>query len=738
MGFQKATMNEGRQPGDSVAIIENGEVRVGGQNSAKRELMLLLVALDHLLERAVQIAQSIWGSDTTPERFRGLYINQTEVNRLLRQMPGEPLGSTGGLCWPATDECTRVNALQQMFSLSPFEMAIVIIALAPEIDLRYERLYAYLQDDVTRKRPTVDLILNLLCSTSGEKIRNRAFFAADAPLRHHRLLRVFADSGVTDPPLLSHCVKLDEQIIRFLLGHDGLDERLARFCSLAPGCQSLDGLPLQPEVKHALTRVLQAAGEKRGQLILHFQCASKLLMRRTAEAATAQALKSMLLVADLSRHSESGIAVDELLFLIFRDANLHGAIPYLESADQLDQGVLSRAIPDSPGIILLGTTRELSLPSEKHLVITVELPALNLEQQRKCWQQALTNRGVTVDRGTLDSLASRMRLSPEQIVEAVALSCSQSRWRIEQAAARLDTTCQPAVSPDELYAAARIQASPELAAIARKLQPKYSWADLVLPEAILTQLHEICERIVHREHVFQQWGFDRKLSLGKGTTVLFAGPSGSGKTMAAEVIANEVRLDLYKIDLAGVVSKYIGETEKNLDRIFTAAQGANAILFFDEADALFGKRSEVRDSHDRYANIEISYLLQKMEAYEGAAILASNLRHHLDESFIRRLAFTVLFPFPDEKDRRRIWQGIWPQATPLTDDINVDYLARRFKLSGGNIKNIALAGAFLAAENGGRVGMSHLLRAIEREYQKMGKEMHSEELLSEAAQEVAR
>jgi SpoVK/Ycf46/Vps4 family AAA+-type ATPase len=216
-------------------------------------------------------------------------------------------------------------------------------------------------------------------------------------------------------------------------------------------------------------------------------------------------------------------------------------------------------------------------------------------------------------------------------------------------------------------------------------------------------------------------GFGAKLSTGKGVNALFAGPSGTGKTMAAGILANELGLDLYKIDLSQVVSKYIGETEKNLDAIFTGAENSNIILFFDEADALFGKRSEVRDSHDRYANIEISYLLQKMEDYEGVAILATNLRQNLDEAFVRRLAFSIHFPFPDEADRRRIWDGIWPDGISLAKDVDLDLLARQFKLSGGNIKNIALAAAFLAAADGGIVNMSHLLHATRREFQKLGK-----------------
>src|SRR5262249_3197738 len=234
--------------------------------------------------------------------------------------------------------------------------------------------------------------------------------------------------------------------------------------------------------------------------------------------------------------------------------------------------------------------------------------------------------------------------------------------------------------------------------------------------------------VKYRDRVYGEWGFDRKLSLGKGLSVLFAGPSGTGKTMSAEIIAGELGLDLYKIDLSTVVSKYIGETEKNLSRIFTEAETSNSILFFDEADALFGKRSEVKDSHDRYANIETGYLLQRMEEYEGVVILATNFRKNMDEAFVRRLHFTVEFPFPNASDRRRIWEGIWPTDTPRDPSLDVDFMAQRFELTGGNIRNIALAAAFLAADNSGSVDMTHLLRTTRREYQKMGKVITETEL----------
>jgi SpoVK/Ycf46/Vps4 family AAA+-type ATPase len=254
------------------------------------------------------------------------------------------------------------------------------------------------------------------------------------------------------------------------------------------------------------------------------------------------------------------------------------------------------------------------------------------------------------------------------------------------------------------------------------------WADLVLPDDSLQQLREICQRVAGRETVLDHWGFSQRVSYGSGVNALFSGPSGTGKTMAAEVMAHELGVDLFRVDLAGIVSKYIGETEKNLDRVFTAAEDANGIIFFDEADALFGKRSEVHDSHDRYANIEVSYLLQKMEQFSGIAILATNLRANLDVAFIRRLAFVVHFPVPDQVSRERIWRSVWPESAPLDPGIDFTALAALFPLAGGNIRNIALAAAFSAAHRGSVVHMHDMVAAARREYQKLGKTLTSADL----------
>ena len=312
----------------------------------------------------------------------------------------------------------------------------------------------------------------------------------------------------------------------------------------------------------------------------------------------------------------------------------------------------------------------------------------------------------------LGALATKFRFTAGQISDAAATARNLARWRDPEAGQ---------LTLDDLHVACRLQSNRKLGTLARKITPFYAWDDIVLPADRLQQLREICNQVKHRSQVYDAWGFDRKLSMGKGLNVLFSGPSGTGKTMAAEIMAGELGLDLYKIDLSTVVSKYIGETEKNLARIFEEAETSNAILFFDEADALFGRRSEVRDSHDRYANIEISYLLQRMEEYDGMAILATNLHKNMDEAFVRRMHFTVEFPFPDAANRLRIWEKIWPAETPRNPNLDPAFMARRFELAGGSIRNIALAAAFLAADDGQVVDIGHVIRATQREYQKMGK-----------------
>jgi SpoVK/Ycf46/Vps4 family AAA+-type ATPase len=342
----------------------------------------------------------------------------------------------------------------------------------------------------------------------------------------------------------------------------------------------------------------------------------------------------------------------------------------------------------------------------------VEVPRPEFAERVRLWTAALNGDGSRDPSLDAEALANKFRFTGGEIAEAAATARNLARSR---------GPTDGALTMADLYAACRMHSNPRLAALARKVTPRYAWDDIVLPPDRVQQLREITNYVKYRARVYGDWGFDRKLAMGKGLNALFAGPSGTGKTMAAEIIAGELALDLFKVDLSTVVSKYIGETEKNLSRIFTEAETSNSILFFDEADSMFGRRSEVRDSHDRYANLEISYLLQRMEEYEGVVILATNFRKNMDDAFVRRLHFAVDFPFPGERERLRIWQRVWPERTPRAPDLDLEQVARRVEVAGGSIRNIALAAAFLAADEEGVVGMGHLLRATRREYQKMGK-----------------
>jgi SpoVK/Ycf46/Vps4 family AAA+-type ATPase len=307
----------------------------------------------------------------------------------------------------------------------------------------------------------------------------------------------------------------------------------------------------------------------------------------------------------------------------------------------------------------------------------------------------------------------RFRLTPADIRAAVDSA-------VREVAARGD---DGGVALDDLARAARRQSRHRLGDLATAVEPRAGWEDLVLPPDRVAQVHEICTQVRRQHEVFDEWGFGARMSRARGVSALFSGPPGTGKTLATEVIAGELGLDLYKVDLSGVVSKYIGETEKNLERIFAEAEAGNSILFFDEADALFGKRTKVSDAHDRYANIETSYLLQRMEAYDGVVVLATNLRENMDEAFTRRIRFIVDFPFPDAESRRRIWARHVPGEAPVDPELDLDYLAGELKIAGGSIRNIVLAAAFLAAGDGGRMGMRHVAHAARREFAKTGKQL---------------
>ncbi|MBW4508236.1 MAG: ATP-binding protein [Scytonematopsis contorta HA4267-MV1] len=696
------------------------------------DLLPLITRLDHLLEKALAIAEVIYGQQAADDPHRGMYINSQEAEKLLQQEPATPIFQLDTEPAPNIIQPDSPLAwLQKSFELSAFDIDILAIALAPELDRRYERLYAYLQDDVRLKHPTVDLALNLLCSTATDKLAHRANFATNAPLIRHNILHLAGLNHPEKSTLLASTLQLDEQIIRFLLGQPGLDARLVPFCQLLQSPLPADILPLDIETKQDLLATITNYWRQSQPLNLYFHGEDQTSKLQGAATLAAE-IKAPLLTVDFTKIIDAKANFELTLKLIFREAWLQNTLLYFDGFDILqhqEQAIsyqyLIQALKEARGITILAGTQPWTPPGKGAIgIVNIPFTIPDFEQRRTFWQNHLATANIQLNLTDLDTLADRFRLTPDQIADAVATASNIAHFHSAQSTKQ--ESAQPTIN--DLFAAARTQSGHELAALARKIEPKYTWDDIILPEDQVAQLREICNQAKYRHFVQVEWGFAQKSSLGKGLNVLFSGVPGTGKTMAAEVIASDLQLDLYKIDLSQIVSKYIGETEKNLNRVFTGAANSNAILLFDEADSLFSKRSEVKDARDRYANIEIAYLLQKMEEYEGVAILTTNLQQSMDEAFVRRLHFIIQFFLPNENHRRHIWEKVFPTQAPYSPDIDFNFLARQFSISGADIRNIASSAAYLAANNGQVITMTHLVRAIRRQYQKIGKILMPEEL----------
>jgi len=717
--------------------------------SATEQLSEMLGWLRRLLAWQVEVTRQTYGTLANDE-YRGLYIPDAEAEILgseSAQLSDALVARRAVLEAERThiDARTDVSArdgatfplrrVAELFALTPLDSDVLLLALAPEIDLRFERLYAYIQDDVTKRRPSVDLALRLLCKPGDTRIGSRARFAPDAPLIRHRLIRLFED-GQRQPPLLGRFIKLDDRLVSELLGErmespPAIDALIAHAVTLDRPRRSFNTLALAGDV---VSRLTQISADHPRRLVLGLQGAYGSGRRAIAEALSAAAGLPLLTVnLEWLVHGDAAgvegplppVGAREAIGRVVREATLRDAAVLWQGVDRVlsneDTATWREALLhaldefDGRSFLVLDNRWEAHSLLRRASYLLIELGPLSFAEREQVWRARLNGDGPDVS--TLQAIASTFRLTGGQIRDAAAMAKSVARWRAAGAGAVVD----PRVQRNDLYAACRAQSSGKLTSLAHKISATYGWDDIVLPRDHVEQLREICVQVRHRRTVLEEWGFDRHLSMGKGVNVLFAGQSGTGKTMAAEIVASDLGLELFKVDLSTMVSKYIGETEKNLDKVFSAAREANAILFFDEADALFGKRSEVKDAHDRYANIEVGYLLQKMEEYEGVVILATNLRKNLDDAFIRRLHMAVEFPFPEPIDRLRIWRKVFPPSVPLDESVDLDFLAQQFKLAGGNIRNIALLSAYLAAEDGTALGMSQLVRAIKREYQKLGK-----------------
>lgn len=705
-------------------------------------LMADLSLLDGRLERAVErLRVQLGGTDADQ---RGLIIEEGDVDRWMGCISAghEPAHASTDT---ASAGCAggRLRRLGDLFGLSPLETAALLTAVAPEVDLAYSSLYAYVQDDVMKKSPTLGLVATLWCGSLAERVRARGMLAPEAALRRHLVLSV--EEGTA--PLPAWPLHVDRRIASYLLGSDDPDPALGRAATVLALAELHENgaTPVQERQIQSLEQLARAHtpgqtdgkikavhGAAHGGLVAWLKGPEKAGKLACAEH-LARRMGTRLVVVDTPLFMGVQGDLDKRVYRAFREALLQDAIIFWQDADTMAPAQegrapelpaeLARALEHWQGCALFDvrSSPPLNLQSGP-LSIQLDFPAPSNEHRRLLWEHALSGIALASD-VDLGLITGAFRLTGDQIASAAGAARHSAAWR----AASSGDPDDAHVTMHDLLLACRANSNRNLGAVARKITPVYTWNDLVLPTDRLAQLHEMCLHVKFGPTVFEEWGFERKLSRGRGLNVLFAGQPGTGKTMAAEVLATELGLELYKVDLSSVVSKYIGETEKNLEKIFNEGQTSNAILFFDEADSLFGKRSEVKDSHDRYANIETSYLLQRMEEYDGIVILATNLRKNLDDAFIRRLHGAVEFPMPEEPDRLQIWRRTFPQEAPVAPDVDLAFLAKRFKLSGGNIKNIVLEAAFYAAEAGTAISMAHLVRATRREHQKVGKLIHLED-----------
>jgi ATP-dependent 26S proteasome regulatory subunit len=596
----------------------------------------------------------------------------------------------------AGDPAPALTILAERLGLSHFEQQVLLLCAAPEMDTRIPALCAQAQGDPNRAYPTFALALAYFDQPAWDVL------SPERPLRLWRLLEI-NQSGAQ--PLTTSPLRADERIVNYLKGLNYLDDRLVPL--LVPFDGALDGVELPPSQQKAADLAVRflhqavAGGQRPLVQLLGSDSLSKQLV--AVQAADKLGLQLVRLPAELL--PAPAAELETLARLWQRESLLLPIALYLDAHDfegaALPEGQsppLQRFLARGQGVIFL-STREMR-PGLEASLAAVEVDKPSSAEQAAAWAEALG--GAAGDSPAM--LAGQFNLNLpgiRQIARVTSAGLAQGET----------------ASLDQLWEACLTSTRPRMDLLAQRLDAKATWDDIVLPEETLALLRQIADQVRQRNTVYNEWGFRQKMNRGLGISALFAGPSGTGKTMAAEVIANQLHLNLYRIDLSQVVSKYIGETEKNLRRVFDVAEGGGALLFFDEADAIFGKRSEVKDSHDRYANIEISYLLQRMEQYHGLAVLATNMKSALDVAFMRRLRFIANFPFPGPKQRQLIWPKVFPPATPKAD-LDWERLAG-FDLTGGSIHNVVLNAAFLAAQAGTPVTMPLVLEAARAEFRKL-------------------
>ena len=692
-------------------------------------LDLALARLDVLLHREILRLRAT--DQLSTDELRGLYISDAQVDALVgdaRARAGRTNDDEAVVALSARAAELRAEAaargaelpwarLVRLFGLQPLDEDILLMAVALDVDAKYETIYGYLNNDVSRRWPTFGAALSLVTSARAARLQARTRLAPDAPLLARGLLRPLP-ARAERASWLATGFRASATVVRHVLGESLGAPEGARLVATTDHDDGLD--PLPAELRVELARLgnharLDAAPARHALLVLEGRSGTG---RGAAAHAFAAAAGARLVRVDVDavpgREAAERLALElelgarlEPTTLLFSHAEALLSPDGRPAPETRPLAALCARFPGSVCLAVPPATPRGELGGERpQIVVALRDPPVELRSQQ--WRRSLQGARVAAADADVDAVADMFTLTPRQIVAAARAAAFAAQGGGSAAA-----------DAATLFAAARAQSAQRLGDLATPLETVHDWTDLVLPPATLRRLREIAGAVAHRRLVYGDWGLGRGGS--PGLKILFSGASGTGKTMAAGVMARALGLALFRVDLSTVVSKYIGETEKNLSRIFEAAVAANVVLFFDEADALFGKRSEVKDAHDRYANIEVGYLLQRLEQYDGLVILASNLGRNIDEAFSRRLYEVIEFPLPDDAQRERLWRSFLGPAVPVGDDVDARFLAKQFPLAGGDIRNVAVEAAFLAAQDGRVVTMEKLVRAMARQVLKQGR-----------------
>jgi SpoVK/Ycf46/Vps4 family AAA+-type ATPase len=602
-----------------------------------------------------------------------------------------------------------LGRLRRVFSLSKLDLTIVALLLAPELDHELERAFTFALDDFTRKRGDIGFLARVIGAVDA-RLADEVLIrlGEDGPLRRHSVVAIASNADVS---ATMRPARVADRIVAFVRGHDTLDELVHGLIRVAERPPALDAVVMSVETLARIERALDSAPNPRVLL-----AGPDGVGRALAVEALLGTKRRGCVRIDLAGIVAEG-KIPERVAAGLREAALRDAAAIIEGgslgddvprplAHALADGAAGLAVP----IVFALASRPAWIAHAVPDLLELDVPPPSFRERVELWRRAIPPPLATQE--DLETVASRYAFTGASIMRCA---------RRAIATAKLRGGAGAQVTLDDLGDAARLMFTHRLGGMAQRIPTGFKWDDLVLPKDTLDAVREVVRFARYRPFLLEDWGFAAKLPYGRGISAILAGPPGTGKTMVAQLLAKELGFDLYRIDLSQVVNKYIGETEKNLARIFDEAETSHAVLFFDEADSLFSKRTDVKSSNDRYANLEVNYLLQRMETYDGVTLLATNLEQGLDEAFKRRVRFSVQFELPEEDERRKLWRSMFPPRVPLDPDIDWDLIAKKFEMAGGYIKKAVLRAALMAAETQRPLTTADLVEAARQEYREMGR-----------------